>query len=1212
MKRLAIAVVLAALTLSLSLNAADDGADEAKRLRVEQIHRAVFADPFDEQKLQAYMATLPRVGDYYIVEGDLLKTEQELRAYVVANAEASRPTDPRPELIVDTVGGVRNFYKDPSKRVLSYAIDRTSFGDNYQLVDESVAKAAREWEAICRNCRIRFVHETKYDSEPSTGKTNFIIRQEPLSGLVALAFFPADPPERRILRVAPSYATTAYDKVGVFRHELGHILGYRHEHIESKVKGCYRKETDETWEDLSTYDPQSVMHYPCTGAGSMTFKFSETDKRDHRTLYAVAPGPAHDPNATGLETPANDATREVLAAAVKDPFDDKAVTRSLSQLPRDGDYYIVEGDLLMTEAEVRAWLVAQSEEVRSTTPEGELLVNVVGQATDYYQKPSARRLTYAVARSSFNTRADYYRVVENMDLATQAWENACPIKECGIDFIHLQELDDASDVSKANFVVRLHDTGGEYVAASFFPHDPPERRYLNIDPSYFLTQVTRIGILRHELGHVLGYRHEHIRGIRGCNLEEGQWMPLTAYDPKSVMHYFCGGAGNIRLDLTDFDREGHRKLYGPPKLQGSGGLEQPDVGECVALSGKDCVTVLVRFEGGDVPRDTAAVLRALKTNGAIEPRHYQLHDKELLDTIVKRELNVPGLDHSLLGLIQNMNPGVDLDDLEGRSELILPRVKFNNYTYSVRLDKRVPQQEQELANINEHWQYLKTDEKKIGDWMYDVSLKGYQLKLAVPSDSVSRIRGALKQVESVNVNSYFPASPGKAPFFSYKKGEDYWKDTRNLQAPYKLPLDTEGFVGSSVGLNEVPTCLHDCVENCPRIVVFDRPIHLHADLASAIQEGGEPDGPQASGIEGTDQVFVSGSADKDKDHGTQIAGIIATQPNRYGLVGINPKAYVISLPYDSELRDNPLGLQNLLQNKVLDRNQIYVFASNWKISDGDDPVGDRIKRQPGLWVVAAGDPDDKVGNNITKSFSYGPMNLGDEGNVLVVTACADCYGDHPRLIESANYSKFGLVNLAAPGEMSVPTPIAGGRYDTMGGTSQAAAFVGAVASSLLSCFDNYYRNEPWLIKFRLLVTSNPKALQAGYRDRISNGVLDAALALQNPNVSFLDQNNSGRQRVTATAWCRDTISLYDSLTGDTLPNGIMETKNVYRIVRDGKQMYVYTSSNPVTGIVEKHGPGILHEESRPLLRTSTRDVPGSDVSDLLLHKRIGTTVSDCK
>jgi len=40
-------------------------------------------------------------------------------------------------------------------------------------------------------------------------------------------------------------------------------------------------------------------------------------------------------------------------------------------------------------------------------------------------------------------------------------------------------------------------------------------------------------------------------------------VEITEYDPKSVMHYFCGEVGSRQLAITELDRLGAQKVYGP-------------------------------------------------------------------------------------------------------------------------------------------------------------------------------------------------------------------------------------------------------------------------------------------------------------------------------------------------------------------------------------------------------------------------------------------------------------------------------------------------------------------------------------------------------------------------------------------------------------------------------------------------------------------------
>jgi hypothetical protein len=153
-----------------------------------------------------------------------------------------------------------------------------------------------------------------------------------------------------------------------------------------------------------------------------------------------------------------------------------------------------------------------------------------------------------------------------MQQATDDWQLVC-----GIRFEHRAELDESPGTQNPGvlFTVRELDLPGSTIASAFFPTEPRNRRRVLIDGSYFEPDLgfDKVGVLRHELGHVIGFRHEHIRteAPSACFDEAlGGTFELTPYDPKSVMHYFCGGAGSATLALTELDRLGAQRLYGPP------------------------------------------------------------------------------------------------------------------------------------------------------------------------------------------------------------------------------------------------------------------------------------------------------------------------------------------------------------------------------------------------------------------------------------------------------------------------------------------------------------------------------------------------------------------------------------------------------------------------------------------------------------------------
>ena len=83
---------------------------------------------------------------------------------------------------------------------------------------------------------------------------------------------------------------STFDPIGVMRHELGHVLGLRHEHISPESP-----DQIEAWivgrvgaEALTPYDRESVMHYPLSpGHGTTDFQLTEYDKQGLADLYRL-------------------------------------------------------------------------------------------------------------------------------------------------------------------------------------------------------------------------------------------------------------------------------------------------------------------------------------------------------------------------------------------------------------------------------------------------------------------------------------------------------------------------------------------------------------------------------------------------------------------------------------------------------------------------------------------------------------------------------------------------------------------------------------------------------------------------------------------------------------------------------------------------------------------------------------------------------------
>ena len=231
-------------------------------------------------------------------------------------------------------------------------------------------------------------------------------------------------------------------------------------------------------------------------------------------------------------------------------FDDCVGT--IYKEPWEGGVYIVNGDEAVTnEKKLREFhgsLYGSN---------GALLVHRSGNADAAWNSTQKKNLTYCVSNAFGQFKA---QIVQSMNEATAAWEAAADV-----DFVHLtaQDANCTANNQAVLFDVRLV-TGQPYLARAFFPGERRSARNILVDQSSFgnLGAITVTGILRHELGHTLGFRHEHTRPEAGTCFEDNNWRALTAYDSASVMHYpQCNGTG-VDLSLTALDIQGATGLYG--------------------------------------------------------------------------------------------------------------------------------------------------------------------------------------------------------------------------------------------------------------------------------------------------------------------------------------------------------------------------------------------------------------------------------------------------------------------------------------------------------------------------------------------------------------------------------------------------------------------------------------------------------------------------
>lgn len=231
--------------------------------------------------------------DIYVVEWDrALGSIEELRDYYEQQRSGNDTATTGQPLMVNQVNGVDDLWRGPTVTHLRYCVS-TSFGARQARVRAEMRAAASSW---ARLANVAFIDDSTQDSSCTGSNLNVTFAVVPWSSGGACAFFPDGSgcvPRTLVIDYNDFDTNPQWDSLapnmtteGVLRHELGHILGFRHEHTNPASGTCFE---DSDWRSLTPYDPSSVMHYQwCNGVLAADMTLTNLDERGAVSLYGLA------------------------------------------------------------------------------------------------------------------------------------------------------------------------------------------------------------------------------------------------------------------------------------------------------------------------------------------------------------------------------------------------------------------------------------------------------------------------------------------------------------------------------------------------------------------------------------------------------------------------------------------------------------------------------------------------------------------------------------------------------------------------------------------------------------------------------------------------------------------------------------------------------------------------------------------------------------
>lgn len=209
-------------------------------------------------------STYRDVDRSYVVNGDeVISNRGELRKFYDRLVAPETRND---GLILNTVNGIDDKWSATQVRNLTYCVS-TRFGARHADVVSAMASGAALWEAASSKVKFTYVSSANGNCTTSNRSVVFSVEPSQSTQYIARAFFPSTPQRQRNVLITDSiWSSGSWTPTNIIGHELGHVLGFRHEHTRPEAGTCFE---DNNWRPLTPYDSSSIMHYPqCNGTSS--------------------------------------------------------------------------------------------------------------------------------------------------------------------------------------------------------------------------------------------------------------------------------------------------------------------------------------------------------------------------------------------------------------------------------------------------------------------------------------------------------------------------------------------------------------------------------------------------------------------------------------------------------------------------------------------------------------------------------------------------------------------------------------------------------------------------------------------------------------------------------------------------------------------------------------------------------------------------------